>query len=57
MKPEGSRSFGIPRCRREDNIKRDLQEVGWGSVGWIYLTWNMDRWRSVVNAVMNLRVP
>ena len=33
VKPEGSRSFGIPRYRREDNIKRDLQEVGWGEHG------------------------
>jgi len=57
VKPEGSRSFGIPGCRREDNIKRDLEEVGWGSMGWIYLAWNMDRWRSDMNVVMNFQVP
>jgi hypothetical protein len=43
--------------RREDNIKMDLQEVGWEGVDWIDLAQDGDRWRAVVNAVMNLRVP
>jgi hypothetical protein len=40
----------------EDNIKIHLQEVGWGSMDWIYLFEDRDRWRALVNAVMNLRV-
>jgi hypothetical protein len=42
--------------RWEDNIKMDLREVGWGGMDWINLTQDMDRWRALVNAVMNLRV-
>jgi hypothetical protein len=56
-KPEGGRPLGRPRCRWEDNIKMDLREVGWGSMEWINLAQDMDRWRALVNAVMNLRVP
>jgi len=56
-KPEGKRPFGRPRSRWEDNIKMDLQEVGWGTVAWIEVAKDMDRWRAHVNAVMNLRVP
>jgi hypothetical protein len=37
VRPEGKRSFGRPRRRREDNIRMDLQEVGWGDMDWIYL--------------------
>jgi hypothetical protein len=55
-KTEGKRSLGRPRRRWEDNIKMDLQEVGWG-MGWIHLTRDRDRWRALVNAVMNLQVP
>jgi hypothetical protein len=45
------------RRRREDNIKVVLQEVGWGSMDWIDMAQDRDRWRALVNAVMNLRVP
>jgi hypothetical protein len=55
-RPEGRRPFGRPRRRWQDNIKMDLQEVGWGMDG-IELARDGDRWRAVVNAVMNLRVP
>jgi hypothetical protein len=55
-KPEGKRPLGRPRRRREDGIKMDLREIGWGGVEWIHLAQDMDRWRAVVNAVMNLRV-
>jgi hypothetical protein len=44
QKPEGKRPLGKPRCRWEDNIKMDLQEVGWGSMDWIELAQNIDRW-------------
>jgi hypothetical protein len=56
-KPEGRRPLGKPRRRWEDNIKMDLQEVGWGGMDWINLAQDRDRWRASVNAVMNLRVP
>jgi hypothetical protein len=56
-KPEGKRPFGRPRCRWQDNIKMDLQEVGWRDMDWIYLTLDRYKWRDVVNKIMNLRVP
>jgi hypothetical protein len=56
-KPEGRRPLGRPRRRWEDNIKIDLLEVGWRGMDWINLTQDKDRWRTLVNAVMNLRVP
>jgi hypothetical protein len=56
-KPEGKRPLGRPRRRWEDNIKMDLQEVGCGSMVWIELAQETDRWRAFVNAVMNLLVP
>jgi hypothetical protein len=56
-KPEGKRQLGRPRCRWEDNIKMDLQEVGYGVMKWIELAQDRDRWRALVNAVMNLRFP
>ena len=56
-KPEGKRPLGRPRGRWEDNIKMDLQEVGCGGMDWIELAQDRNRWRVLVNAVMNLRVP
>jgi hypothetical protein len=56
-KPEGKRPLRKPRHRWVDNIKMDLLEIGWGSVDWIVLTQDRDKWRALVNAVMNLWVP
>jgi hypothetical protein len=56
-KPEGKRPMGRPRRRREDNIRMDLQEVGCGYEDWIGLAQDRDRWRALVSAVRNLRVP
>jgi hypothetical protein len=55
-KPEGKRSLGRPRRRWEDHIKADLQEVGCGGMDWIELAEDRDRWRALVNVVMNLSV-
>jgi len=56
-KPEGKRPLGRPGHRWEDNIKMNLQKVGCGSMDWIEVDQHRDRWRALVNAVMNLRVP
>jgi hypothetical protein len=56
-KHEGKRSLGRPRLRWEDNIKVDFQEVGCGGMDWIELAEDSDRWRALMNAVMNLWVP
>jgi hypothetical protein len=53
----GKEPLGRPRRRWEDNIKMDLQELGWGGMDWINLAQDRDRWRDLVNVVMNLRVP
>ena len=53
----GERPLGRTRHRWEDNIKMDLQEVGCGSMDWIKLAQDRDRWRALMSAVMNLRVP
>jgi hypothetical protein len=55
-KPEGKNLLGRPRHRWVDNTKIDLLEIGWGAVHWIGLAQDRDKWRSLVNAVMNLRV-
>ena len=56
-KTEGKRPLGTPRHRWEDNIKMGLQEVGSGDMDWIELAQDRERWRALVNAVMNLRFP
>jgi hypothetical protein len=56
-RPEGRRPLRRPRRRWENNIKMGLQAVGWGSMDWIELAQDRDRWRVLVNAVMNLWVP
>ena len=55
-KPEGKRPLGRPRRRWVDNIRMDLQEMGCGYVDWIGLAQDRDRWRTLVSAVMDLRV-
>jgi len=56
-KPEGRRPLGRPRRRWVDNIRMDLQAVGCGYMDWIGLDQDRDRWRTLLSAVMNLRVP
>ena len=56
-KPEGKRLLGRTKRRWEDNINIDLLEVGCGGMDWIELAQDRDRWRALVTAVMNLRVP
>jgi hypothetical protein len=56
-KREGTRPLGRPRRRWEDNLKMDLQEVGYEGMEWIELAQERDRWRALVNAVVNIRVP
>jgi len=55
--PEGKGPLGRPRRRWEDNIKMDIQEVGCGGMDWISVAQDRDRWRALVNAVMNLPFP
>jgi hypothetical protein len=57
-KPDGKRPLGRPRRRWVDNIRMDLGEVGWGDVDWIDVAkYRRNRWRALVNSVLNLRVP
>jgi hypothetical protein len=55
--PEGKRPLGRPGRGWVDNIKMDLGKVGWGDVDWIDLAQDRNRWRALVNSVLNLRVP
>jgi hypothetical protein len=56
-KPKGMRPLGRPRRRWVDNIRIDLGEVEWGDVDWIGLAKDRNRWRALVNWILNLRVP
>ena len=56
-KPEGRRPLERPRCRCGDNIRMAFQEVGFGYMDWIGLAQDRESWRTLVSAVMNLRVP
>jgi hypothetical protein len=56
-RPEGRTPLGRPRRRWEDNIKMHLREIWFGDVDWIHWAQNRDRWRALVNTMMNLRVP
>jgi hypothetical protein len=56
-KLERKRPLGRPRCRWVDNIKMDLGEVRWGDVDWISVAQDRNRWRALVNSVLNLQVP
>jgi hypothetical protein len=55
--PEGKRPLGRPRRRYVDDIKMELTEIGWGGMDWIHLAQDRDRWRALVNTVLNFRVP
>jgi hypothetical protein len=56
-KPEGRKPLGRPRGRWVDNIRMDLVEVRWGDVDWIDLAQDRERWRALVNSLLNLLVP
>jgi hypothetical protein len=56
-KPKGKSALGRPRHRWVDNIRMDLGEVGWSDVYWIGLAQGRDRWRALVNTILNLQVP
>ena len=56
-KPEGKRPFGRSRRRWKDNIQMNVQEVGCGGMDWIEQAQDRDRWRALVNAVMNIQIP
>jgi hypothetical protein len=55
--PEGKRPLGRSRRRWLDNVKMDLREIGWGGTDWIDLAQDRDKWRALVNTIMNLRIP
>jgi hypothetical protein len=56
-KPEGKRPLGRARCSWIGNIEMDLLEIGWGGVDWIGLAQDRDKWRALVNVVINLQFP
>jgi hypothetical protein len=55
-KPKGKRPLA-DMCTREDNVKMDSREIGWGVVDWINLTLDKDKWRALVNMIMSLQIP
>jgi hypothetical protein len=56
-KPEGMRPLATPRRRLQDHVRMDLRETRWGGMDWIDLAQGRNRWRTLVNTVINLRVP
>jgi hypothetical protein len=56
-KPEGKRPLGRPRRRWLDNIKMNLRKIGWDGVNWIGMAQDRNKWRALVNTVLNLWVP
>jgi hypothetical protein len=56
-KPEGKRPLGRPRRRWVDSIEMDLREIGWHGVDWIDMAQSRDQWRTLLNTILNLRVP
>jgi hypothetical protein len=56
-KPKGKRPLGRPRRSWKDNIRMDLRDIGWGVMDWIDMAQDWDRWRALVNTVMNHQVP
>jgi hypothetical protein len=56
-RPERKRPLERPKLRCQDNIRMGLREIGWEVVGWLHVAQDRDRWRAVVNTVMNLEVP
>ena len=56
-KPAGKRPLGRPRRRWEDNIRMDFKEIGINAGNWVYSAQDMDYWRALVNAALNLRIP
>ena len=56
-KPTGKRPLGRPRCRWEDNIRMDIEEIGINSGNWVDSAQDKDYWRALLNAALNLRVP
>jgi hypothetical protein len=57
QKHEGKGQLGRPRLRRDDRIKMDFQEVQCGGTGWIDLAQDRNRWRALVNVIVDVRVP
>ena len=56
-KPTGKRPLGRPKCRWEDNIRMDLEEIGINAGNWVDSAQDRDYWRALVNAALNLQVP
>jgi hypothetical protein len=55
--PRGKRPLGSPRCRWEDNMRMDLEEIGINMRNWVDLVQDRDYWRALVNVALNLRIP